>query len=585
MAKARSEMDPSDLWGVETLYNNFDTWKQDFELVQPELPSLTAFKGKLDTELATFLKAYFELNQKLESLYVYAHLRHDEDTALDEHKALFQQVVMLYHGFSAEMAWVEPEILQIDGLKASDYPEYENFLHQLLHTRPHVLTKEQEKIMASAGDCFYSINSAFSSINNADLKFDPALDSNGKEHEVTHASYQLLIKDEDRTLRKNAFLSIHRKFSEFQNTIGDLLGGSVKKHLFNAKMRGYETCLDAALYPNNIDTQVYSSLIESVRAHLPAIHNYIALRKEWLKLDEIHAYDMYVPMIKDVDLKFSYDEAVDIILKAVEPLGIEYNAILKKGMTTDRWVDRYENENKRSGAYSCSAYTSKPYILMNYKGTLNDVMTLSHEAGHSMHSYHSNMHQPFQDASYTIFVAEVASTFHEELTFRYLYANAKSKEEKIYILNQKIDGIRATLVRQTMFAEFELAIHTMAEQGQPLTSGTMKTVFEKLNRDYFGEGFTFDEELFYEYLRIPHFYSNFYVYQYATGISAAYALVEKVLRDGPDDYIRFLSSGCSDFPVQLLKNAGVDVSKKEPVEALITRFGELVDELKHLHNN
>ena len=584
MALKRSEVDQNDKWGVETLYENFESWKKDFEKVQGMIPLLTQFKGKLSQSLAPFLKQFFDVQQLLEQLYVYAHLQHDVEITQDETKGYFQQVMMLYHQFSAEMAWVEPEILQIEGVDLNDptLSGVKNYLKQLLHQRPHILSKEQEKIMAAAGDCFHTVNSAFSSINNADLKFAPALDSKGNEHEVTHASYQLLVKSQDRTLRKNAFLNIHQRFIDFQNTIGDLLAGSVKKHLFNAKMRGYETCLDAALFPNNIDTKVYTSLVESVREHLPLIHNYVDLRKELLGLDQVHAYDMYVPAIDDIDLTYSYDEAVDIILKAVEPLGPEYNAILKKGLTTERWVDRYENENKRSGAYSSGCYTSSPYILMNYKGTLNDVMTLSHEAGHSMHSYHSNHNQPYQDAQYTIFVAEVASTFHEELTFRYLYQNAKSKEERIYILNQKIDGIRATLVRQTMFAEFELKIHNMAENHVPLTSGTMKEVFEGLNRAYFGPNFGYDEELFYEYLRIPHFYSNFYVYQYATGISAAYALVESVEKNGPKEYLNFLSSGGSDFPVELLKKAGVDVTTKGPVEALLKRFGQLVDQLKEL---
>ncbi|MCF7806781.1 MAG: oligoendopeptidase F [Simkaniaceae bacterium] len=596
MAKKRNEVALEDRWDVEAFYRDIEAWKEDFLILRKEadshFPEINQFMGKLSSSpesLAQFLKKYFDLQVKIESLYVYAHLRHDEDITIDSYKSAYQSIMMLYHAFAAETSWVEPEILQIDekifDMQSPSLAEYHNYLKQLIHQKQYILPKEQERIMAAAGDSLQTIPSAFSSINNADLKFEDVIDSEGKSHELTHASYQLLIKSNDRSLRKGAFLNMHARFRDFRNTVSDLLAGSVKRHLFNRNVRGFSSCLKAALYPYNIDESVYTNLIESVRAHFPVLHDYVSLRKELLNLDEIHAYDMYVPAIREFDKKYTFEEAVEIIIDSVAPLGEEYQSILRKGLTIDRWVDRYDNENKRSGAYSSGCYSSRPYILMNYNGTFNDLMTLSHEAGHSMHSFFSNRTQTYQDASYCIFVAEVASTFHEELTFRTLYERAASKEEKIYILNQKIDSIRATLFRQTMFAEFELKIHRLAEAHMPLTPDMMKKEYEALNRDYFGPSFAYDEELFYEFLRIPHFYSNFYVYQYATGISAAYALVERVLSgkvDAKNDYLQFLSSGRSDFPINLLKNAGVDMTTKEPVETLIKRFHELTKDLRAL---
>lgn len=596
MAKKRSQVPLTERWNVEALYLNLEAWEKAFskiyEQMEKHFPSVNAYKERVKENpqlLAPLLKDYFALQEEIEQLFVYAHLRHDEDIALDQHKAAFQSAMMLYHTFSQETAWVEPEILEMDAsqldFKGKDLAPYKNYLKQLLHQKQHVLPKEQEKLMAACLSPLQAINSAFSSINNVDLKFDPAKDETGKEHELTHASYQVLIKSRDRQLRKNAFLNMHNRFSEFENTIGDLLSGCVKKHLFNARMRGYASCLDAALFPLNIETSVYTNLTENIRKNISVVHRYIALRKKMLVLDEIHAFDMYVPVHDTIDLTFSFEEASQLIVEALSPLGANYQSILQKGLGEERWVDRYENVNKRSGAYSCSSYRSLPYILMNYQGTLNDLMTLSHEAGHSMHSYHSNHTQSFQDASYCIFVAEVASTFHEEMTFRYLYEKMHSKEEKAYLLSQKLDGIRATLFRQAMFAEFELKIHQIAEQNKPLTPALMRREYEELNRVYFGSEFTYDPQLFYEYLRIPHFYSNFYVYQYATGISAAYALVEHVLNGGEkakDAYIQFLSSGGSDFPIDLLKRAGVDMTTQKPVETLIHRFASLLEQLEQL---
>jgi oligoendopeptidase F len=587
MAKERKSILAADKWAVEDLYESLESWQKEYDALAIQakegFAEFTCFRGCLSEKLESCLKKYFDISEKIEALYVYAHLRHDEDVSFEGAKKAYQSISMLYHMFAAATSWLEPEILQTDLKPWLQRSEYKNFLKKLAHQKPHVLSEKEERLLAASSDPLQSVTAAFSSINNADLKFEPAVDEKGKANELTHSSYQLYLKSQDRQLRKSAFLNMHKEFGKFQNTIADLLAGSVKKHHFHADARGYKSALEAALFGSNIPISVYYKLVETARANLNGLHDYIALRKKVMGLEEIHAYDMYTPLAKEVDIHYSFEEACDIILQSLEPLGKEYQDILRKGLLEERWVDRYENENKRSGAYSSGSYRSKPFILMNYKGTFSDLMTLTHEAGHSMHSYFSNRGNPFWDAQYTIFVAEVASTFHEELAFRYLYRRAKSKEEKIFILSQKIDSIRSTFFRQTMFAEFELKIHEMLERHEPLTPGSMRAVYEELNRAYFGPDFTYDDTLFYEYLRIPHFYSNFYVYQYATGLSAAFALVERVLNGGGQaDYLRFLSSGGSDFPVELLKKAGTDMTTKGPVETLISRFNSLVSELKIL---
>lgn len=593
MLKERKEVLKQDKWAVEDLYKNFEVWQKAYDALalraEGGFSEFNCFKGALNRseELVKCLNHYFALSELIESLYVYAHLRYDEDLTNEEAKRAFQSISMLYHAFVEGTAWIEPEILQNaleEFLKDPLLKNYKNYLKKVFHQKPHILSSNEEKILAASNDPLQSISSAFSSFNNADLKFKKAVDKEGKEHELTHASYQFYLKSKDRSLRKSAFLNIHEGFALFQNTLSDLLAGSVKKHLFHANVRGYKGALESALFVHNIPVSVYHSLIKTTKEKIGALHRYIELRKRKLKLSDMHAYDLFVPLTEELDVTYSFDEATEIILASLKPLGPSYLATLEKGLKEGRWVDRYENKNKRSGAYSSGSYKSKPFILMNYKGTFSDLMTLTHEAGHSMHSYYSNANNPFQDAQYAIFVAEVASTFHEELAFRYLYEKAKTKEEKIFILSQKIDSIRSTFFRQTMFAEFELKIHEMAQRHEPLTPGSMKKAYEELNLAYFGKDFAYDDALFYEFLRIPHFYSNFYVYQYATGISAAFALVERVLKEGAvEDYLTFLSSGGRDFPVALLKQAGVDMTGQKPVEGLIARFEALVALLESLY--
>ncbi len=440
-------------------------------------------------------------------------------------------------------------------------------------------------LLALSGQALQGYHKAFGAINDADFEFGSIKNEKGEDLPLSHASYGLYMREQDRTLRKNAFDKMHGQYEKYENTLCELLGGVVQSHVFHSRARKYESCLDAALYPKNVDTAVYHSLIQAVNDNIGTLHKYIALREKIMGVGTLHLYDMYVPLTSEFDIKMSFDKASDLIIDSVAPLGSEYQDILAKGLKGDGWVDRYENKNKRSGAYSSGCYDSMPYILMNYKDVLRDVFTLAHEAGHSMHSFLSHKNQPYQYGDYPIFLAEVASTFNEELLMQEMLKRSQSTEEKIFLINMKIEDIRATLFRQTMFAEFELMIHTKAEKSEPLTPQVLKEEFYNLNRKYFGPDVDIDEIAKIEWARIPHFYYNFYVYQYATGISAALALSERVLNGGDaerNDYLNFLKSGCSRYPVETLKLAGVDMNTPEPVKSAIQKFDGLVDELGKL---
>lgn len=595
MAKIRSEVDLEDKWNVESLYSSLASWQKDFKSIgevdkYPHWPQLVRFKGKLGKDAKTLksaLEKLFEISRKLSKLYTYAHLRHDEDITDDTFKKAFMQISHLQHDFNQESAWFEPELLaipapQLKKLMASPIlKDYRFYLEKIIRLKKHTLTSDKEEIIAQAGKALSSSIKAFSAISDADFHFGTVLDEKGKERELTHASYALYIRDQDRTLRKNAFEAMHGKYYEFENTLCELLNGNVQTHLFNARVRNFDSCLEASLYPKNIDVDVYHSLIFAVNSNIDVLHKYMRLREQVLNIGPLHLYDIYVPLTKDIDIRMTYEEAEEAVIESVEPLGSEYQNILRKGLLKERWVDRYENKNKRSGAYSGGCHDSMPYILMNYKGVLRDVFTLAHEAGHSMHSYFSNKNQPYHYSDYSIFLAEVASTFNEDLLMRYLLKKAKTNEEKIYLINQKIEDIRSTLFRQTMFAEFELFIHEMAEKNIPLTPKLLKEQSSRLNAIYFGP-VVIDSLIEIEWARIPHFYYNYYVFQYATGISAALALSDRVVNGGKkecEDYLSFLKGGSSKYPIEILKKAGIDMHSATPVEAAINKFRELVDEL------
>ena len=431
----------------------------------------------------------------------------------------------------------------------------------------------------------FATGECFRALNDSDLKFGFILDKKNNKHELTHSQYHSYLINKERDIREKAFKQYHIKFDEFPTTMASLLQGKVKEHIFFAKARNFDDTLSASLFYKNIDKTVYTNLIDAVRNKISSLHKYIKYRKEKMGLKEVHLYDMYVPFVESPEIKLNYSEAVDTLLNAVLPLGNDYTAALEKGLKTDGWVDKYENENKRSGAYSSGCYDTSPFILLNYNGTLSDARTLAHEAGHSMHSYYTTKYQSPVYGSYPIFLAEVASTFNEELFNHYLIKKAKSKKEIAYLLNSRLEEIRATLFRQTMFAEFELMIHSFVENDTPLTFQLLKKEYRKLNEFYFGKDVFIDDEIEIEWARIPHFYYNYYVYQYATGISAAIALYKKVTNGNEKDkneYMGFLKAGSSKYPLDILKDAGVDMNSPEPINSAIDYFDELLEELKAL---
>lgn len=595
MAKERSELKEQERWNVEALYPSAKAWQEDFSKLKgedrsPRWPEVAAYRGKLKdpTAAASFFELYFGLDRRLSKLHTYAHLRMDEDLGDDASKRDYGLISSLFHDFQQECAWIEPELLS---LHAEDFKRlsshkmlhpYQFFLEKIGRMRPHTLSAELEEMLALSGKALDTSYRAFGALNNADMTFPSATDSQGKTYPLTNGTYLSYMRNPDRKLRETAFRNLHQSFEAHANTICELLQGQVQGHLYHAKARKFSGCLEAALYPNRIDSAVYENLIASVRRSHGLMHEYMALRKKVLGLSELHYYDLMVPLVEDAEVSMSYPEACEAVIQSVALLGAQYQADVKKGLLKERWVDVYETPRKRSGAYSSGCYDSMPYILLNYQGTLNDVLTLAHEAGHSMHSLLSRRHQPYIYAQYPIFVAEVASTFNEQMLLKTLKSRAKSKKELAYLINYEIEGIRATLFRQTLFAEFELQIHKWVEEGTPLTPALLKKCYMQLNRDYYGPDLVLDKELEAEWARIPHFYYNFYVYQYATGLSAAMALFRQVQTSpqAKDRYLEFLSSGGSHFPVDLLSRAGVDMKSGATVDAAMDRFRELLNEFR-----
>lgn len=590
----RTKVDAKDQWDLTNLYPTISDWEKDFvkytqsDKTHLHWPDFASYKGRLGESPETLklaLEAYLTIARQLHKLYTYSHLLHDEDITHNEHKTANDKARAILYDFSQETAWFEPELLALDAstlknmLESPILAPYRFHLEKIVRIKKHTLSPREEELLAMAAKALQTPNKAFRAINDADFKFGTILDKDGKERMLSHASYGLYIRDEDRILRKNAFSKMLETYMNYENTLCELLNGQIQTHILDAKVRNYSSSLEAALFPKNIDTGVYHALIKSVNDKLPVLHRYIELRKKVLNVGPLHLYDMYVPLIPAVELKLSYQEAEDLVIESVAPLGADYQNILRKGLKDQRWVDRFENKNKRSGAYSSGCYDSMPYILMNYKSILKDAFTLAHEAGHSMHSFLSHSQQPYHYSDYPIFLAEVASTFNEELLMKLLLERAQSKEQRAYLINEKIEDIRGTFFRQTMFAEFELWLHSSAEKEIPLTPQLLKNTYSQLNRKYFGDGVVIDPEAEMEWARIPHFYYQFYVYQYATGISAALALSERVLNGGNaerDAYLNFLKGGSSRYPIEMLKLAGVDMHTSQPIDATIRKFDSLV---------
>lgn len=600
--KTRNEVDLEDRWNVEALYPSQQAWEEALKTFIPNpqqtplSPALQAYQGTFGNgaeKVKEALDLSMRIDRELSKLYTYAHLRHDEDITNPEFKKSYEQILNFAHAFSQETSWMQPELMALPDSLLNQYltspilADYHFYLEKMVRMKKHTLSQDNEKLLALAAQALQTPHKTFSAINDADFKFGSVLNSQGEEKPLSHGTYGIYLREQDRVLRENAFKKYHQQFESYENTLCELLSGQVQNHFFNARARNFSSCLEAALYPKNIETSVYHALINAVHERIDVLHRYMELRKRILKLKELHLYDVYVPLTSAVDIRMPYLEAEKIVIESVAPLGSEYQEFLRKGFQDQRWVDRYENQNKRSGAYSSGCFDSAPYILMNYKSLLRDVFTLAHEAGHSMHSLYSRKTQPYQYSDYPIFLAEVASTFNEDLLTRLLIERCKDPHEKIFLLNQKIEDIRGTLFRQTMFAEFELLIHQHGEQGIPLTPSLLKEEYRKLNEIYFGPATFIDKEIEIEWARIPHFYYNFYVFQYATGISAALALADKVVKGNQKDrdaYLAFLKGGSSQYPIEMLKMAGIDMTSPAPVKAAIDTFDQLLTELEHLLN-
>lgn len=590
----RSEADRKYTWRLEDIYPDTAAWRRDYEEALSVAEEILGYKGRIgdssDSMLALF-RLEDRLSLLLDSVYCYSHQLYDQDTANAESQALAGEAENLMVKISEMTSFVTPELLTIDDAVVKGYMEeceelrlYAKEWEYISRKKPHVLSSEMEAVMASAGDVLGGPKKVFGMFNNADIKLGTIKDENGEEVTITHGRYGKLMESSDRRVRSDAFHTMYKAFKGFENTLAANYESMVKGDIFSAKVRNYNSSIESYLFDGNIPLSVYDNLIDTIHEGFPLMHRYVKLRKKALGVDELHMYDVYAPMVKGVKMEIPFEESKEIVKKGVAPLGRDYIELLDKGFN-EGWIDVYENEGKRSGAYSWGPNGVHPYVLLNHQDSLDSTFTLAHEMGHALHSYKSNTTQPAVYAGYRIFVAEVASTCNEALLNFYLIENAKSKEEKAYLINHFLEGFKGTVYRQTMFAEFEKKAHELAEEGKSLTAKVLNEIYYELNRQYFGPDMVVDRDIEVEWARIPHFYTPFYVYQYATGFSAAVAIASMIRREGQpavDRYMKFLSSGGSDYPIELLKLAGVDMSRPDAIKTGLEVFKGLLDEMEEL---
>ena len=589
---ARSEIDDKFKWAVNDLYSSDEVWEKDYNSILEMTGQPSELKGRMGESagmLYKALKEYEQVEYITERVYVYAFMKYYENTGNSKYQEMSGKAQMAAMKVSEKYAFLEPELISIDTDVLDKYISederlgmYKHFIDDCLAGKEHTLSEKEEALVAKASQMSTVPNEVFSKFNNADVKFGKVKRENGQEDELTNGNFATFMESQDRTERKAAFEAIYKQYGAYINTIAAAFYGNVKQAMFYADARGYKSTLNMYLDGSFIPENVYKNLIKTVNDNLDKMYCYVDIRKKTLGVDKLHFYDIYAPMVEDIDWKISYDEAKDIVVKALAPMGEEYVSHIKEGFNNG-WVDVYENTGKRSGAFSWGAYGTHPYVFLNYSDTLNDVFTVIHEMGHAMHTYYSNANQPYIYAGYKIFVAEVASTCNECLLMHDLLEKTTDKEQRKYLLNHYLDSFKGTLFRQTMFAEFEKTAHDYCAQGKPLTAEALSQMYLELNQKYFGPDMEKDEEIAYEWMRIPHFYTPFYVYQYATGYSAAVALSAKILKEGKpavDAYMSFLKGGESKDPIDLLKMAGVDMTTEKPVADALALFGELVAELE-----
>jgi oligoendopeptidase F len=591
--KKRDEIEDKFKWCMEDVYANEDLWRDDIENVEKMLPELSKMQGRILESSDTFkytIEIINNIELLVEKIYFYANQKYHEDLGNSKYQSFSDKATDLLTNFYAVSSFVEPELLSVSEDKIMSYIEennmqdYKQYFRDLFRQKSHVLSAELEEILAQTQTFSGGSSDIFTIFNNVDLKFEPIKDENGKEVSLTHATFGLYMESKKRSVRESAFKSLYKSYGDFRHTLSTIYINNLKKDSFYANVRKYSSSRQMYLDENAIPESVYDNLVETVNDNIGLLHRYMSIRKKVMKIDDMHLYDVYVPMVDTVNKDIPYKSAVQMVLEGLKPMGSEYIGLLEEGFENN-WIDVYENEGKKSGAYSWSVYGIHPYVLLNYQPNLNSVFTIAHEMGHALHSYYSNKNQTYSNAGYKIFVAEVASTCNEALLINHLIDNADDKKEKAYLINHFLEQFRTTLFRQTMFAEFENIVHGMVDNGEQVNCEIMCQKYYDLNCKYFGKDVIIDKEIEMEWARIPHFYSSFYVYQYATGFSAAVALAKKILNEGEkavDDYKKFLKAGSSDYPIEILKWAGVDLSSKEPVEMAMKMFENLLDEFEKL---
>lgn len=598
--RERKEMDPAFMWDLTSLYRDDEDWEAAFSQLSDKVDVVAAFDGKIaqtDNDVAAaahciraLLEAETELDLLLSDLFAYANLRRSEDTRAPQAQKMYARIYAKYVEAVTRTAFVQPQILSLSeqtlrsAVEKDELAPYRFVMEKLLRQKPHTLSEKEEALLARFGEVFTAPGQIADNLQDADMVFDSVRDSRGQEHELTGSNYILLQTSPDRTLRENAFRSFYKGYRQHINTFAATYAGAVKAAAAEAQVRGYASSRAMSMAGENIPVEVYDTLIETVRAHLPAMYAYAELRKKLLSLDELHYYDLYTPLTGSSGRQYTYEQAKEMVLEAVRPLGDSYSKIVREGFSS-RWIDVYPNRGKSGGAFSSGTYHSNPYIMTNFTGTLDSVSTIAHEMGHSMHTWHSNHTQPPHYAEYTLFVAEVASTVNENLLVEYLLRTERDPRERLALLNQYLENFKGTVFRQVMFAEFEKTAHEMAERGEALDPGSLNALYAGLVRDYFGPVLTMDDEVQYEWARIPHFYRPFYVYKYATGYTSAVALSEAVRTGGPQAvarYLEFLSMGGSADPLDELRHAGVDLASPAPVHAALQKFEKVLAQAQEL---
>ncbi|HFN2301928.1 TPA: oligoendopeptidase F [Enterococcus faecium] len=590
----REELPENLTWDLTKIFSSDQEFDEKYLELSEELKQSEKHKGTLDQGASQFLNAIefvLRVYRQTEVIYVYAHLKNDQDTGNTDYQALYARASSLFSKVSEAVSWFEPEILQLSDDQIWQYfkeePKlevYRHYIQQIVDNRAHVLSAEQESLLAGAGEIFDASSDTFAVLNNADLVFPTIEGENGEIVQLSHGVYGQLLESTDRRVREAAFKGLYSVYEQFRNTFASTLGTHIKGHNFKAKVRNYSSAREASLSNNHIPESVYDTLVDVVNKHLPLLHRYMELRKRLLEVEKLHMYDLYTPVLGEAPITFTYEEAKEKALEALKPMGEEYMAIVEKAFS-ERWIDVVENKGKRSGAYSSGSYDTNPYILLNWHDTLDQLFTLVHEMGHSVHSYFTRSNQPYVYGDYSIFLAEIASTTNENILTEYLLETEKDPRVRAYVLNHYLDGFKGTVFRQTQFAEFEHFMHTEDEKGVPLTSEYLSDSYGKLNAKYYGPAVEEDPEIKFEWSRIPHFYYNYYVFQYSTGFSAASALAKKILNQEPEaleNYLAYLKAGNSDYPVEVMKKAGVDMTQAAYIEDAMSMFEQCLNELEEL---